>query len=58
MIKYISSPARQPKTEGLDLFLEVLRCSQIGLPLDSIYIYAIHRITVNQVLFFIAPLSI
>ena len=32
MIKYISSPARQPKTKGLDLFLEVLSNRAITQP--------------------------
>ena len=46
---YIPSPVLQHKTKGGDLLLEMLRCSQIGLPNESVYIhvYAIHRIRVN-----------
>ena len=45
-IKYIPCPDGQPRTKGQALFLEVLRCSQIGLFPESIFIQA-RRIWLN-----------
>ena len=46
-MKCIPSPIRQPRTKGWVSFLEFLRCAQIGLPPERVYIYMIRRLRVD-----------
>ena len=55
VMKYIPSPVGQPRTKGLVLFLDVLRCSQIGLPWNMQKL--ISRITVSCATVFIPCLG-